>query len=163
KAMVEREADRALAALGLADAPRLSVPMPFNTLLWRVVAMTPEGYVEGFHSLVADRGDMRFEAHASDVRALQAAAGIPAVDRLAWFNHGFMRAREVDGELVLSDLRMGNEPDYFFNFAVARREGDGWQPLEPPRKLDPHRDFGPMWQATWHRIWHQPPAEAGLR
>src|SRR5690606_4102966 len=38
KAMVEREADRALAALGLADAPRLSVPMPFNTLLWRVVA-----------------------------------------------------------------------------------------------------------------------------
>jgi hypothetical protein len=31
---------RALAAMGLADAPRFSVPMPLNTLLWRVVAMT---------------------------------------------------------------------------------------------------------------------------
>src|SRR5690606_15668561 len=38
--------------------------------------------------------------------------GAPAVERLAWFNRGFMRAREVGGELVLSDLRMGHEPDY---------------------------------------------------
>ena len=28
----------------LQDAPRFSVPTPFNTLLWRVVAMTPDGY-----------------------------------------------------------------------------------------------------------------------
>ena len=41
KGMVEREAQRSLAAIGLGDAPRFSVPMPFNTLLWRVVAMTP--------------------------------------------------------------------------------------------------------------------------
>src|SRR5688500_16584342 len=54
KSMVDREADRTLAAMGLADAPRFSVPMPFNTLLWRVVAMTPNGYVEGFRSLAAD-------------------------------------------------------------------------------------------------------------
>src|SRR5690606_7532463 len=40
KAMVGSEADRALAAMGLADAPRFSVPTPLNTLLWRVVAMT---------------------------------------------------------------------------------------------------------------------------
>src|SRR5690606_10483816 len=68
KALVEREAGRALAAMGLADAPRFSVPMPLNTLLWRVVAMTPDGYVEGYRSLVADRGPMRFRAYPSDVR-----------------------------------------------------------------------------------------------
>src|SRR5690606_7585113 len=55
------------------------------------------------------------------VAALDALRGAPAVERLAWFNRGFMRAREVGGELVLSDLRMGHEPDYVFNFAVARR------------------------------------------
>src|SRR5690554_3575338 len=117
KAMVEREADRALAAIGLAEAPRFSVPTLFNTLLWRVVAMTPSGYVEGFHSLVADSGAMRFEAHRSDVDALDDAAGIPAVERLLWFNHGFMRASQVEGDLVLSDLRMGSEPEYVFSFA----------------------------------------------
>ena len=159
KAMVERQAGHALAELGLQDAPRFSVPMPFNTLLWRVVAMTPTGYVEGFHSLAADSGPMRFEAHPSDTRALQDASGITAVDRLAWFNHGFMRAAEVDGELVLSDLRMGNEPDYFFNFAVARRDG-GWQPI-PPRQLRAQRDFQAIWSATWQRIWNGPVAGPG--
>src|SRR3546814_8854250 len=71
------------------------------------------------------------------------------------FNHGFMRAQVADGELVLSDLRMGSEPDYFFSYAVARREGDGWQAASPPRQLDLQRDFGPVWQATWHRIWNE--------
>ncbi|MBJ6983517.1 metal-dependent hydrolase [Luteimonas sp. MC1750] len=159
KSMVDREADRALAAIGLAEAPRFSVPMPFNTLLWRVVAMTPDGYVEGFHSLAADRGAMRFEPHGSDLRALREAAAVPAVERLAWFNRGFMRATQVEGELVLSDLRMGNEPDYFFNFAVARR-GGGWQPI-PPRQLRVERDIGRAWDDTWQRIWQGPGAVAG--
>src|SRR3546814_5628680 len=60
KAMVEREADRALAAMGLADAPRFSVPTPLNPLLWRVVAMTRDGYVEGFRSPAADEGALVF-------------------------------------------------------------------------------------------------------
>src|SRR5690606_9263744 len=105
KSMVDGEADRALAATGLESAPRFSVPMPLNTLLWRVVAMTPQGYVIGDRSLVADRGAMRFQGYASNVQALAEARDTPAVRELSWFNHGFMRARVVDDELVLSDLR----------------------------------------------------------
>ena len=120
KTMVDRQAERALAAMDLDQAPRLSVPMPFNTLLWRVVAMTPSGYVEGFRSLAADRGPMVFRGYASNVQALREAGGVPAVRRLTWFNHGFEQARVIDGTLVLGDLRMGVEPDYFFRFAPAR-------------------------------------------
>lgn len=158
KALVEREAGRALAAMGLADAPRFSVPMPLNTLLWRVVAMTPGGYVEGFRSLVADAGPMTFTGHASNVQALREAGELPVVRRLAWFNHGFMRAAVVDGELQLADLRMGNEPDYFFRFAVASRDGAGWRAM-PVRQLRVARDgqtMGAAWAATWQRIWRQP-------
>ena len=156
KAAVDREADRALAALGLADAPRFSVPMPFNTLLWRVVAMTPQGFVEGERSLVADTGPMVFRGYPSNVEALRAAQGIAAVQRLDWFNHGFQRAQVRDGVLVLSDLRMGAEPDYTFNFAVAERDGNGWRAIPPEQLRWP-------WQATrrltamWQRIWTQPP------
>ena len=152
KAMVEREADRSLAALGLAEAPRFSVPMPFNTLLWRVVAMTPDGFVEGERSLVADRGPMPFRAYASDVGALEAASELPAVRRLAWFNHGFMKARERDGRLELSDLRMGAEPDYTFVFAVAEREGLTWRATGPEQVRLPWeaaRRLGDMWQRIW--------------
>jgi len=152
KGMVEREAQRSLAAMGLEDAPRFSVPMPFNTLLWRVVAMTPDGFLEGERSLVADRGPMVFRAHASDMEALQAVGEAPAVRRLAWFNHGFMKARVRDGRLELSDLRMGAEPDYTFVFAVAEREGDGWRAIAPEQMRWPweaRRRLGDMWQRIW--------------
>src|SRR5688572_4838297 len=75
KALVEREADHALAELGLQHAPRFSVPMPFTTLSWRVVAMTPGGFVEGEHSLAGAREPMVFRAYRSDVAALDAARG----------------------------------------------------------------------------------------
>ena len=154
KSQVERAADRALATMGLRDAPRFSVPMPFNTLLWRVVAMTPSGFVEGERSLVADSGPMRFVAHPSDVNALAAARDIPAVQRLAWFNHGFEKAEVRGGTLVLSDLRMGSEPDYSFRFAVARDTPQGWQALDPPQQLrwpwQARRELPQMWRRIWH-------------
>jgi inner membrane protein len=160
KATVDREAERSLAALGLADAPRFSVPMPFNTLLWRVVAMTPQGFVEGERSLVADREPIVFRSYSSNVEALHGAQDIAAVQRLAWFNHGFQKAQVRDGVLVLSDLRMGAEPDYAFNFAVAERDGAAWRAI-------PARQLRWPWQATrrltsmWQRIWIQPlPAQA---
>jgi len=162
KAQVDRAAQRSLAAMGLGDAPRFSVPMPFNTLLWRVVAMTPSGYVVADRSLVADKGEMHFEGFASNVQALRQAADIPAVQRLEWFNRGFMRAQVVDGRLVLSDLRMGLEPDYTFNFAVAAEREGRWQGIVPEQvrgdysspeaRADISRRLGRMWD----RIWHEP-------
>ena len=155
KVAVDREAGRALAAIGLADAPRFSVPMPFNTVLWRVVAMTPQGFVEGERSLLADSGPMVFRGYRSNLEALRAAQGIAAVQRLDWFNHGFQKAQVRDGVLVLSDLRMGAEPDYTFNFAVAERDGNAWCAIPPEQLRWP-------WQATrrltamWERIWTQP-------
>jgi inner membrane protein len=155
KAQVDRAADVALAAMGLADAPRFSVPMPFNTLLWRVVAMTPDGYVEGERSLVADRGPMRFRAHRSDVEALRAVAGFEQVARLRWFNHGFMKAEERDGRLIVSDLRMGFEPDYIFNFVVARRNSPRWREIPVEQLAWPWNATGRL-RGVWDRIWTEP-------
>lgn len=155
KALVEQRAQRSLAALGLANAPRFSVPMPFNTLLWRVVAMTPTGFVEGETSLVADRGPIRFRAHASDAAALRAAGDIPSVARLLWFNHHFTKAEVRDGELVLSDLRMGAEPDYTFRFAVAEHAAHGWRAIPPQQLHWPGASRAEL-AALWRRIWHAP-------
>ncbi|HRN62472.1 MAG TPA: metal-dependent hydrolase [Luteimonas sp.] len=155
KTLVEREAERSLAAMGLQDAPRFSVPMPFNTLLWRVVAMTPDGFVEGEHSLAADRRPIAFRQHGSDVAALEQVADLPAVGRLAWFNHGFMKAAERDGKLVLSDLRMGAEPDYSFNFAVAERDAGRWREI-PPEQLAWPWEASRRLSQMWERIWIEP-------
>lgn len=162
KAQVDRAAQQSLAAMGLADAPRFSVPMPFNTVLWRVVAMTPSGYVVGDRSLVADKGPMHFEGFASNVQALRQAGDIPSVKRLTWFNRGFMRAQVVDGRLVVSDLRMGLEPDYTFNFAVADQRDGQWRGILPEQLRSDYRspearaDVVRRLGAMWDRIWHEP-------
>jgi inner membrane protein len=155
KQLVEREVERSLAGSGLETAPRFTVPMPFQTLLWRVVVMTPEGFLEGEHSLVADRGPICFRAYRSEVEALSKVVDLPAVQRLGWFNRGFMKAEVRDGLLVLSDLRMGAEPDYSFNFAVARNGAEGLAEIPPQQLAFP-------WQARrrlaqmWERIWVSP-------
>jgi len=134
KYQVEQAAQQTLKPMGLAEAPRFSVPLPLSTLLWRVVVMTEDGYLIGDRSLLSDQGNMQFAHYPSDTRALHEAADIPAVRELTWFNRGFMRARVENGELVLSDLRMGLEPNYNFNFVVAHWQDGQWQAI-PPRRL----------------------------
>lgn len=152
---VNRLAGRELAKVGLDDAPRFATPAPFNTLLWRVVVMTPDGYLEGWHSLVADQKPIAFKPHTSDTPALAAVADLPAVRRLMWFNHGFMKAEVRDDRLVLSDLRMGSEPNYAFAFVVAEQTTDGeWRALRPepvPRPAASSRIEG-----VWTRLWNEP-------
>jgi inner membrane protein len=130
--------------------------MPFNILLWRAVAMTPDGFVEGERSLVADHGPMQFHRYRSDVDALEAVRDYASVERLRWFNHGFMKAHPRGDLLVLSDLRMGSEPDYSFRFAVARRDGAQWKEMAPEQLRWPWEASRRL-DAMWRRIWSPPP------
>lgn len=160
---VDAIAARTLAAMPGGDVltgqPRLVVATPFNTLLWRVVVQTPEGYLEGQHSLVADAGPIAFTEHRFD-RALLADAGhVWAVQRLLWFSHGFQDARVVDGELRMADLRMGQHPQYFFTHAVARREGGRWVEADNRQIEQPRVQDGQL-AALWQRIWQAPEARA---
>ncbi len=129
KTVVERDAHYSLAAEGQAGAAVFSVPTPFNTLLWRVVAMTDDGYREGFRSLLYGRSSLSFTRHPSDMAAMRAADDIWAVRRLGWFANGFVSAEVVNDVLVVSDLRMGQEPKYVFRYAVAHRDSAGWHEI----------------------------------
>src|SRR5690606_15170826 len=112
KHRVDQALTATLQGTPLVDAPRFSVPAPLNTLLWRVVVMTPDGYLEGERSLVADSGPIRLRQHRNDRSALLSVGDFPLVSRLLWFNHGFVRVDADDDDLTISDLRMGSEPDY---------------------------------------------------
>ncbi len=149
---VERIAAHTLADTVHADAPRLVVATPFNTLLWRIVVQTPEGYLEGSYSLWADHGPIRFEAHRFDRSLLEQAGELWAVQRLLWFSQGFLRADLVGDELVLSDLRMGQHPSFFFTHAVGRLQGERWIASDN-RQLPVERVQEGQFLALWRRIW----------
>ena len=159
KDLVEKRARQDLATLGITDVRLMAAAQPFNTLLWRVIAVDAGGYLIADRSVWADRGPMRFTRHRSDSTALTANAHLPAVQRLAWFNGGFQRARVVGDTLAVSDLRMGLEPDYTFSFAVARRVDGQWQAITPRQirtdyrspeaRAEAKRRLGGLWQRIW--------------
>ena len=152
--IVVRNARASLADRGLADAPIFATPTPFNTLLWRVVVLDEEGHLEGFDSVVADDGPIEFAFRPSDRAALAAAAAVPAAQRLRWFANEFVSA-SVDGDLlVLTDLRMGQDPDHVFRHAVARRGNPHWHEIEPQR-LPAEMNLDRL-RGVWPRIWSAP-------
>lgn len=101
--------------------------------------------------MAVDKKPMTFTAWPSNTPALRELAGTPDVARLLWFTSGFMGAREVKGQLVLSDLRMGAEPDYTFQYGVAQRLPSGaWQATEP-QKVGGFRNAREQLGRAWGR------------
>ena len=152
KGLIEHETTIALQAMEREGAAHFSVPTPFNTLLWRVVIMTDDGYLEGYRSLWADRDDFSFTAYPTDTLAFDAASKtVPDIDRLSWFSRDFLRTRIVDEHLMLSDLRMGAEPNYVFNFVVAKQGNPHW--YEIPTEQIPSQVDAKVLEGLWSRIW----------
>jgi inner membrane protein len=147
---------------GSAPVPLLVTPTPFNTVLWRVVAMRDDGYDEGFVSLLdrpaAGQPPMRFVRHATDTARLA-----PAVQentghrRMAAFTHGFYALHErpagaPSASIVLEDLRMGQTPNFTFSFAIADRgDGAAWQAVTP-RMVGRYADPAVALPWLWRRL-----------
>lgn len=132
--VVEQRAAALLAEAGVAPERLLATPTPFNTLLWKVIAVEGDRYVNLYMPLFG--GDDRVTAyvHARGTGRLACLGALDALDRLAAFSHGFYRLDLAEDELRVSDLRMGMTPNYVFSFAIARRVGEGFQPMAPERR-----------------------------
>lgn len=124
---------------------------PFNTLLWRIVAMQPNGdYVEGFYSLVDGEQTVTTSQHQSLAELLQPLAGHWPVEKLRWFSKGFYKVWKQGDKVVMTDLRMGAEPSYVFSFVVGKTASP---PIAlPPQQLEPNRDFS-LLKKAWRRLW----------
>ena len=129
----------------------LVTPTPFNTLLWRVLAMTPEGYAEGYYSLLDDEPKITFTIYPRDKALYQAVQGNWEAERIAWFSHGFFKMQDYDGKIVITDLRMGQEPYYSFNFLVAEKNGEHINFVKPQLEME-RPEMQPALAWLWRRL-----------
>ncbi|MFA7667016.1 MAG: metal-dependent hydrolase [Burkholderiaceae bacterium] len=113
------------------DVPMLVTPTAFNTLLWRVVILRAEHYEEGFVSLLDRERPLRLARFERGLELYDSVAALPAAARMMRFTHGFWRLAERDGRIVLTDLRMGQEPYYSFAFVLAERRANPGQVALP--------------------------------
>lgn len=131
----------------------LTIPSPFNTLLWRVLAMDDKGYYEGFYSLFDQSRDVQMTHYPSDSSLLEGMADHWPVKRLKWFTHGFYGVARVVDDIIITDLRMGMEPFYVFQFKV----GDVGNPhgkVTRNRQVMGKQSWDQL-RWVWERIWKE--------
>ncbi|SFD65600.1 metal-dependent hydrolase [Paracidovorax konjaci] len=116
---VAKIADASLQALGWPVDRVLVTPTPFNTLAWRVLAVSGDRYAEGFYALADGDTPIRFTLHDRGQALIERFGAQVPVQRVAGFSHGFYRMREQSGHVQLTDLRMGQEPFYTFHFDLG--------------------------------------------
>lgn len=144
-----------LQAEGIAVTQLLVTPSPFNTVLWRLVAMTPTHYLEGHYSLLDKSQRITWTTHDRGAALVTQYAQEPNVARIAAFSHGFYRLSEVNGHLFVTDLRMGQEPTYTFNFDLGTAESRAAQSHVPVlRSARP--DMATALPLLWRRMWGGP-------
>jgi inner membrane protein len=151
QAHVKSIAETSLRADGHKAERLLVTPTAFNSMLWRVVAVTPDGYLEGFRSLLDRNPRMTFDVYPRGTALYEATRNYPSVARLAWFTQGLFKMSERDGKVVMSDLRMGQEPYYSFNFVIGQRQSPTIAAVKPARFREQHDLRGGLaW--LWRRM-----------
>ena len=123
KSMIDQKVQFALTARGIHPDVYESAPAPFNTLLWRAVAVEDETYYEIWASVFDAVDDIQVRQFDRSLTLLKPIENHPSVRRLQWFTKGQYKAWQEDDVIYLSDLRMGIEGAYVFNFEVGRRSG----------------------------------------
>ncbi|MRG71990.1 metal-dependent hydrolase [Alphaproteobacteria bacterium HT1-32] len=149
--VMARDAAVVFAAAGEDIAVSETQPLPFNTLVWRTIAVTTDGEVLTLAGSLLDpepAGVIQRFTQGGTLRAmLPDSAAIGKVDH---FTSGLYALREQDGVVLLSDLRMGLHPDYVFTFALGRRNGDGIMPEVITRIPSDRRLKDAAW--IWQRL-----------
>jgi len=158
---VQTLARESLAAQGLKADRLLVSPTPFNTLLWRVVAVDEgsSSYSEGFYSLLdapaQPAARIAFDRFERGNALAVELAGHDGVRRIQAFSGGLWAMRETENRIRISDLRMGQEPGYVFAFEVAERHSPP-QPISPSVAVGGRADAGPALAWLWRRLLGEP-------
>jgi inner membrane protein len=130
----------------------LVTPAPLNTVLWRAVVVHGDQYLEGYYSLFDGSRPVRWTAHPRGTDLLQSQAHHPHVKRMQRFTDGLFRLRMKDGNLWLTDLRMGQEGAYVFDFDLGPPLAPGQTP--PPAVQHSERPaVRESLQWLWARMW----------
>jgi inner membrane protein len=142
-----------LESKGLSEAKLLVTPAPFNTLLWRVLAVTPTQYFEGHYSLLDPTKKIIWTSHEKGAALISQYGQDVSVARIKAFTHGFYRLSQTDGDLFVTDLRMGQEPAYTFNFNLGKPENlnsTAPQLMSQPPNLDTSLPW--LWRRMWGEV-----------
>jgi inner membrane protein len=154
KQMAESRVTAELQRQGIRAEALFSTPTPFNSLLWRVLVRDGEDYHEALVGWLDRRPPELVRLPRGSALAARL-EGSPQHARLRWFTDDWLRYDELDGKLVVTDLRLGMTGAHPFRFALAAQRDGRWQLLPETEQLPMNRGRLEHLGLLWRRIWQQ--------
>ena len=152
---VDHQVKAKLAAQKVEYDQVVASPGAFTTLLWRVVGVRNDQYFESYYSLLDGDEPLYVDTYPRNLELLTGIESHTPVARLAYFTRGYFALSQTGDDVVMTDLRMGSEPSYVFNFKVAQVVDGHITPMTDERIEQP-RDMSQLgW--VWSRIWQPLP------
>lgn len=151
KVLVDYKIEDALAKNNIDNVVYESTPAPFTTLLWRFVAVSEDGYYEGYVSIFDSADDVSLYPQSSQYALLEDKSLNWHIQRLQWFTKGLYSVSVENNEVYMTDLRMGIEGSYVFSFKVATLNGESLEPVTI-EKVQNRPDIGGV-ADVFKRIW----------
>lgn len=129
----------------------ISSPAPFTTLLWRTVGIHNDQYFETYYSLFDGDAPLSVNFYPRNLSLMKGIGEHSPLVKLKSFTKGYFAMADINGSVTMTDLRMGSEPDYVFQFKVAEYNNTLARPIVAQR-FQTTRDWGRLpW--LWKRIW----------
>lgn len=149
--IVEQKVTQKLARQDISYSQLVCSPAPFTTLLWRVVGIENGQYFETFYSIFDDDSPLFVDVYPRNLDLLNGIESHPPVAKLRHFTRGYYALSAKGDSVVMTDLRMGWEPDYVFRFKVARLNNTRAVPMDDEVVISPRNIKHLVW--IWDRIW----------
>jgi inner membrane protein len=140
------------------DSPSQQIlvqPTPFNTILWRVLVMRDDEYRVGYYSLFDKNKHIEFKAYENNLQLLDKIETSDDIERLKWFMKDFYSIKQENNKIVMTDLRMGLEPNsYAFSYNIAEIDENGIKTINAEKVKGAGRNLERLKQ-VWARIWNK--------
>jgi len=163
--MAEAKAVRILENRGISPERILTVAAPFTTLYFKTIAIDGNRYINLYTSILGGDDAVTAYIHPRRADLISCLSTNPRFQELSAFNKGIYSLDVDEGEVVMSDLRMGLSPNYVFRFAIAEATDEGTKPLDLPTRKPVIRGVDGDWDWVFAGIVGAPivrPAEAAI-
>ncbi len=150
KSVIDNRVKKALAINEISTEVYESTPAPLNTLLWRGVAVDDDQYFEIWASIFDDVDQIQIQGFPRNEELISAIGDHPKIERLRWFTKGQYKVWQSDDQIIISDLRMGVEGAYVFNFEVGLQT-DNQTNIGSFQQIQQRLDLGGL-KSVWARI-----------
>ena len=153
KVHINQVAQDNLEQQGIKATASITTPGPFNTLLWRIIAVDETNQYEGLYSVFDQGRPIQFHVRPRQLHLIAPISEDWNVQRLRWFTKELFSVSSVDDDVIMNDLRMGYPPNYVFRFKVGEKFGDGKTTATKVERISAVRDLT-LLPLVWERIWN---------